>query len=332
MWVHNLLIGDSHLKPHRHIPYLYRTLLEANSEHHKFWGTLHALEEYKFRGDTSDFIMNELFQFKDPTLIILSIGSNDIRENPGKTTTTRLYKDLRSLLEELARFMNLGIVVLSPIPDLRQETRRTTRDVTVGWGQLCGERWPWVAFVDSTECLRRGVDDHELDEKFFEEDGYHLNIEGARIMAKAIHTRVINFPTRVFGRGPNSARSTRRAIEHNGPPEIYAGDMRHELDQRQKFGLTKAQDPPPPRYEGVPEEDYRYLKEQKPKPKRKNGKPRNRGAARRRGEEKSKPVIRPPPAAQGAFRWPKKKKGQKLVSRRAKAGKKVKSEVHKVVK
>ena len=58
--------------------------------------------------------------------------------------------------------------------------------------------WPWVAFVDSPEVLRVGVDDPQPDYVFLERDGYHLNERGARVMAQELKNVVVNIPTRVF--------------------------------------------------------------------------------------------------------------------------------------
>ena len=67
--------------------------------------------------------------FEDPTLLVLSVGSNDIRNRPGAEIVEKL----------------------------------TARMVTENWKRLCAMHWPWVAFVDSPEVLRVGVNDPQPD-------------------------------------------------------------------------------------------------------------------------------------------------------------------------
>ena len=99
-------------------------------------------------------------------MLVLSVGSNDIRNRPGAEIVEKL----------------------------------TARMVTENWKRLCAMHWPWVAFVDSPEVLRVGVNDPQPDFVFFERDGYHLNERGARVMAQELKNVVVNIPTRVFSK------------------------------------------------------------------------------------------------------------------------------------
>ena len=125
---------------------------------------MHQYGAYTFEDVTSDRLKAHLTTFEDPTLLVLSVGSNDIRNRPGAGTVEKL----------------------------------TARMVTENWKRLCAMHWPWVAFVDSPEVLRVGVDDPQPDYVFFERDGYHLNERGARVMAQELKNVVVNIPTRVY--------------------------------------------------------------------------------------------------------------------------------------
>ena len=66
---------------------------------------------------------------------------------------------MTELLDKMSYFEGLALVVVAPVPDLFDDTFRTTQEVTQSWKGLCAKHWPWVAFVDSQEVLRGGVDD-----------------------------------------------------------------------------------------------------------------------------------------------------------------------------
>ena len=324
MWVYNLFAGDSHVKPHRHLQTTYGDMIRSNPDHHKFFGPMHQYDAYRFEEDTGALLRDHLTTFEDPTLLVFSVGSNDIRKKPGRGTVEKLTERLTDLLDKMSYFEGLALVVVAPVPDLFDDTFETTREVTQSWKGLCAKHWPWVAFVDSQEVLRGGVDDPLPDFTFFEEDGYHLNERGARLMAHELKNVVTNIPTRVFGRRTLRSRNVQRAIKHRGERHIFANDARHKLVMMQQHGFTyhieeEEEGPPPTRREGTPE---RVVQLARPpiKLKRLNWKPRNRGVERRRGKDRERPVVPPGKVRAAGFRWPKKEPLPKLVSRQARTG------------
>ena len=98
--------------------------------------------------------------------------------------------------------------------------------------------WPRVAFLDSPEVLRVGVDDPQPDYVFFERDGYHLNERDARVMAQELKNVVVNIPTRVFGRRTSKSWNVQQAVRHRGERHIFANDACHKLVTRRQHNFV----------------------------------------------------------------------------------------------
>lgn len=192
-----LALGDSHLREKHHFPGLYEQAQKEKKMDPRY-GPLERMTawEEKDSGFAPGYLLNEEYKGQvldlieerrgKATAFIISLGTNDIRENYEKTTVRDLLKRYQAIVNKVKETPGVALLIVEPIP---------CNKVAPGYRNwldrelmtMChqDEKLRYVTLSRGKEPALTEVDGRLWQKKLWE-DQIHLNKEGAKYLIKAV--------------------------------------------------------------------------------------------------------------------------------------------------
>ena len=233
--VRHLHVGDSHLRENHHVPELYRKKRAEGLTDPRF-NEIERKDEWEKKGRKGEesnwskgFIFDSeyLAQLTDlieecrgkATAIVVSLGTNDLRESPTPMTLEGLLVNFEDLFKKIRECPGVVMYVIAPIPcstpevcHLRDELDSRLWALIQTYYRETGGRVLSVSLTRPDHSILPREEGGPFDPQYWEKDGIHLNRAGAKLLTDELVRVQRNTPPALFLIDPEARE------EKNTPP------------------------------------------------------------------------------------------------------------------
>ena len=213
--------GDGNLNPCHHLPDEFIKRISSDPGMSRFAASIvnKWVDEREIdQGFVDEVVETIASNAPQPTVYLVCIGSENIRQRPNKTEVEEVFSRHHAIAEAVSETEGACLLIVSPIPStITEEVAPIVEELDVKLGKLNnGERVLYVGFRRKHFPVLE--DGSRFDANFFD-DTDHLNRAGAAKLAREITCNLNSLPNRAFNLKPMRFKSKLKAAAHNSMRE-----------------------------------------------------------------------------------------------------------------
>lgn len=227
-------VSDSHMAVNHHLPAQYELVMkDIPDESQRYWLSPNmdlVKGGRRLFGDWVKWFCEEIQKPSFPRNYVLCCGTNNIRDAGImglKVVKQQLLDWHQAIIDAILGTKRATLLIVSPIPDDREWTHWIGEELDRELREMCLAAGPKVRYAPFRTQKTIFSGRHYRWRRELYHDDVHLNVEGARQLARCILEQQNNFPSAVYGIS-NCSPSAARIAE----ARRYRGEQLEEFDLR----------------------------------------------------------------------------------------------------